>query len=655
MIKNTHWVKQFIFIMTVAITFILPGIALSENDENFDIVIQLGDIENSLMTLDELIASSGKGEVSLTDTVSSMFGGLDWIDSSKSVVIGAAFYGSEPDVTVFIPTLTENEQIVSQYNATKGDNYYIFKPLNTEISVTSEEKKSLEEISTLKRNGFFSIKIAISGLMEKNRGSIMNGIDSIDQQSSGSQPQTMGPSPEEMKDLLKNMVDMTDELSSITLGFDLISNDLVTYFDMQAKEETDLFFLFTKKHSTGILPNFSSNYQIIYKSLPMDYKKFMDMFDKVFGSFYASMGIDLKSMNSILSRFTGEQSGGMSITDNGIRMGSISVMNEVSDNFIETQLMPLILKTGASMSEALGKSMNKPVVPYFRKGQTTQVSGQAVYGVIADNDAINLNQSQGIHTPAIEEMRLATYKNYLLIASDDQEMENLISKADDIKLDGIPSKLYEIDMDLGGYMSSMMQYMAGPDAQIGFPITDRITMDMDADNGKLTSRTQLNIEDLKNMTDFFATFDPEILVRKDEMSADSELDTSSNRKVSFRKKEYDPDTDAEYWTDKAGLVSTYGNHKMAVAYYNKAIKLNPDHSDAYFYQGVSYGELGHYSKAVSSITKALSLDPGNGKYYYGRGRVFLISGDELSAEYDFIKAAELKHPDALDYISKQMN
>jgi tetratricopeptide (TPR) repeat protein len=108
--------------------------------------------------------------------------------------------------------------------------------------------------------------------------------------------------------------------------------------------------------------------------------------------------------------------------------------------------------------------------------------------------------------------------------------------------------------------------------------------------------------------------------------------------------------DADYWFKKGALVSTYGNNKAAVRYFQKAIALNPNFSGAYFSQGVSYGQMGRYQEAINQIDRALKLDPQNGMYYYGRGRVYLLAGDEKKAMEDFNKAADLGDEDALDYL-----
>jgi tetratricopeptide (TPR) repeat protein len=108
---------------------------------------------------------------------------------------------------------------------------------------------------------------------------------------------------------------------------------------------------------------------------------------------------------------------------------------------------------------------------------------------------------------------------------------------------------------------------------------------------------------------------------------------------------------ADYWFRKGALVSTYGNNKAAVVYFQKAIVLNPNFSGAYFSQGVSYGQLGRYQEAINQINRALKLEPQNGMYYYGRARVYLLSGDKAKAMEDFRKAADLGDEDAVNYLN----
>jgi tetratricopeptide (TPR) repeat protein len=80
--------------------------------------------------------------------------------------------------------------------------------------------------------------------------------------------------------------------------------------------------------------------------------------------------------------------------------------------------------------------------------------------------------------------------------------------------------------------------------------------------------------------------------------------------------------------------------------------LDPQHHDAYFQLGVSYGELGQYDMALRQIDKAIELNPEKSVYYYGRARVHLLSGDKQKAISDFEKAAEMGSRDAAQYLKR---
>ena len=109
--------------------------------------------------------------------------------------------------------------------------------------------------------------------------------------------------------------------------------------------------------------------------------------------------------------------------------------------------------------------------------------------------------------------------------------------------------------------------------------------------------------------------------------------------------------DSDYWFDKAALCATYGNDSIAVKYFQKAICLDPQRSDADFGQGVSYGQLENFSKAIALINKAIELNPYNGLYYYGRARVYLLADDKEKSLKDFKTAAELDDEDAQNYLN----
>ena len=60
----------------------------------------------------------------------------------------------------------------------------------------------------------------------------------------------------------------------------------------------------------------------------------------------------------------------------------------------------------------------------------------------------------------------------------------------------------------------------------------------------------------------------------------------------------------------------------AIIHLVKAIQLNPNHADSYFWLGESYEAKGDSEKAIANLRKATELDPNNAKYHYHLGLAF---------------------------------
>ena len=84
--------------------------------------------------------------------------------------------------------------------------------------------------------------------------------------------------------------------------------------------------------------------------------------------------------------------------------------------------------------------------------------------------------------------------------------------------------------------------------------------------------------------------------------------------------------------------------------FSKAITMAPHNADAHFQLGVAYGELRQFEAAIRAMTRAIDLDTNVSAYYYGRGRVYLLAGQEDLAMRDFMEAGFLGHRDARAYL-----
>jgi len=89
-------------------------------------------------------------------------------------------------------------------------------------------------------------------------------------------------------------------------------------------------------------------------------------------------------------------------------------------------------------------------------------------------------------------------------------------------------------------------------------------------------------------------------------------------------------------------------YTVAIKYYNKAIELNPNWADAYYYRGLAYYELVNYKEAILDYNKAIELVPSDYRAYAYRGDAKSEQGDNIGAMQDYNKAIELKYRRAIE-------
>ena len=92
-----------------------------------------------------------------------------------------------------------------------------------------------------------------------------------------------------------------------------------------------------------------------------------------------------------------------------------------------------------------------------------------------------------------------------------------------------------------------------------------------------------------------------------------------------------------------------GDDRQAIAFYDQAIQLNPNYTDAYMNRGATKGRSGDYQGAIVDFNQAIELNPNDANAYKGRGVVKGRSGDDQGALVDFNKAIELNPNDANAY------
>ena len=78
----------------------------------------------------------------------------------------------------------------------------------------------------------------------------------------------------------------------------------------------------------------------------------------------------------------------------------------------------------------------------------------------------------------------------------------------------------------------------------------------------------------------------------------------------------------------------------AIAYYTKAIQLEPKIAGVYVNRGAAYESIGNLGLALQDFNTALDLDPSS-QGHYNRGNIYFKKGDYDRAISDYTKALDL--------------
>jgi tetratricopeptide (TPR) repeat protein len=118
---------------------------------------------------------------------------------------------------------------------------------------------------------------------------------------------------------------------------------------------------------------------------------------------------------------------------------------------------------------------------------------------------------------------------------------------------------------------------------------------------------------------------------------------------------YGANIKSEEFFEQGKKYSSVENADLAIANYNKAIKINPKFAKAYNNRGIAYTFKKQYDLAIADFSKAIELDPKNGKAYNNRAIVYAYQGEADKARQDLQKAQSLGiavNPDFLKQIEE---
>jgi superkiller protein 3 len=91
-------------------------------------------------------------------------------------------------------------------------------------------------------------------------------------------------------------------------------------------------------------------------------------------------------------------------------------------------------------------------------------------------------------------------------------------------------------------------------------------------------------------------------------------------------------------------------YKLAIAYFDKTIQMEPRHSGAYGHRGMAWFRLLHIENAIEDLGKAIALDGQNHNAWFNRGVIFSEQHRYEEALRDF-EGAHLAYPEHIIYLA----
>ena len=103
----------------------------------------------------------------------------------------------------------------------------------------------------------------------------------------------------------------------------------------------------------------------------------------------------------------------------------------------------------------------------------------------------------------------------------------------------------------------------------------------------------------------------------------------------------DPEDDDVYFF-RGFAYSCLKQYEKALADYDRAIELNPKNTEYFAHRGVTLVLLQDFERAMSDFSYLIDSNPSNSNAYYSRGLIYQNMGKTQSALKDFSKVAELE-------------
>jgi len=554
-----------------------------------DVVLKITQLDNILETVDRVSEAVPRQNQSSPSTLlRSMLMGTSWIDPDRAIV-SAAFLKKDPtqqpDAAALIPFKKPNDDFQMNYNAVAGSDYYIVSlPPGQGGMVSDRMEEALVAASLKPPDGLISLGLAASQMIAKADPQIQNMLQSLEQKLPPEAADT-GMSPQQVKQMLANLIDTGKQLQTVTIGLDMTAEEFAFFMNAKAFDDVGLAAALDveKTKAPLILADYQPGYQMNFRAQPYNINAVMDFFDKNFGPVYDQMGLDFGKIKEMTRYFSGEMAGGASFGKEGLDLEVIAVFDEskeIPKNYLDSVYLPWMLNYGKTMAAYVSQqSPDVQIDNFFESMAPSTVAGQSVVG-LKGKMPVDMQAEQNALT---FQLRMTRLENMLLTASDDQLLKKLIKKAKGLKKASVSGPLMQMDIDLAAYLSAINEFMpaqAKIDTSELQTIGD-LTYTLDLADGILKTRYSIQREAIQKMAGFIKKLGqgaqaPETQWTQEDQAQAPEKPGGAGQMDTTRAKRPDapPDEDSpQYWLNKGELFATYGNERRAIEHYKKALEL----------------------------------------------------------------------------------
>lgn len=641
-----------------------------------DVTIRVGHIDEALSAVDELSAAlpGASGGMAPAAMVRGKLMGTAWMDPQRAAVIGLTFRsgpeGSSPDMAAIVPFRRPNPDFAAGYNAIERSDYYLVPlPPGKGARVDPELESALAAASRKPVKRFVSVEIAASRALAKADAQIRQMLKQLQQQTGAIDPQRGDPggrvSAADAERMLRGLLELARQMEALSFGLDLTRSDIAFSFGLLAAEESEIARLMTtgKSAHPSILGAWEPgrDLDIRFRCMPYDMAAATRYLAAYFGEFYKTMGFDMDRAAEFADSFTGETAGAISMDASGVMFEAVGVVKpgrDVSVQFLESRYIPWLEEAGEKLAQFYRRQYSSPAIAsVFVRTENTTVAGKRVVGI---EGRIPLVQTPGPGVKIVRvPLRMTVTGPYLLMASDDGRMAELIREVSAMEQKAAQGPLMTMHMDWAGLIRAAAAMDPGKNLRLAGPVPEmgRLVYTVEHRDRRLSAEYGMKLDDIKALAGYFSSLRAESRPGKTGDTGAGRLSGAGppEKPRAHRQPETEkPDAadSAEYWMEKGGLYLSYGNEKAAIRCYSKALEMEPGNPSILYNLALAHAENGALDKALDFATRAVSMQPDNGRYLYARGWILVLAGKRGQGLEAIDKAAALGNSDAMAYLNR---